>query len=92
MFGEVVGEIGGAGLPMDMELVLADAVADPVKAHVNGFGSTLFDGVVEDASGARVVNLDRRGGLWPAEFSERGADGTSILGVVETCADFCFGG
>ena len=40
---------------MDNELALANAVADPVKEHVNGFGSLLFNGVVDDAFGGLSV-------------------------------------
>ena len=30
--------------------------------------------------------------MWPAHFTKGGADGAGFLGVVETGADFCFGG
>jgi hypothetical protein len=40
-----------AGAPMDAKLALIDAVADPVKPHIDGFGSTLFDYVVDDTCG-----------------------------------------
>jgi hypothetical protein len=43
---KVVCIVVGAGLPMNEELSLADTVADPIKAHVDGFGSALFDGGV----------------------------------------------
>ena len=48
MFGRVVGEIGFAGFVVDMEVALTDAIADPEKAHIHGFGSLLFDVVVDD--------------------------------------------
>jgi hypothetical protein len=35
---------------VDDELALAYAVADPVEAHVNGFGALLVDGVIGDHS------------------------------------------
>jgi hypothetical protein len=50
VFHEVVSEVGGATLPVDDELALAYAVADPVEAHVNGFGALLVDGVIGDHS------------------------------------------
>ena len=46
MFFVVVGQIGYAWLPVDKELAAAGAVADPVEAHVDGFGALLFDGVI----------------------------------------------
>jgi hypothetical protein len=39
-----------------VELALADAVANPVEAHVNGFGSFLFDSVIGDAKGCTVIS------------------------------------
>ena len=35
MFGGVVGKIGCAGFVVDMEVTLADAVADPEETHVH---------------------------------------------------------
>jgi hypothetical protein len=58
MLGKVVGEIVFTCTPMNNELALLDSVADPVKVHVYGFGSTLFDSFVCDASGACIVGLD----------------------------------
>ena len=43
---------------MDVELLLVDAVAEPVEAHVDGFGSILSDSRVHDAVGSAVVCLD----------------------------------
>ena len=43
MFGEVVSLVQYASAPIDMELSLLDAVANPVKAHVDGLGTFLFD-------------------------------------------------
>ena len=42
----IVGNIGYAWLPVYKELAAAGAVTDPVEAHVDGFGSLLFDGVI----------------------------------------------
>ena len=46
MFCVIVGKVGYAWLPVDKELAAAGAVADPVEAHVDGFGALLFDGVI----------------------------------------------
>ena len=37
MFREVISTIGLAFTPVDFELALANAIADPVLTHVNGF-------------------------------------------------------
>ena len=73
MFGEVVGQIVGTAAPVDKELALVDAVSDPVEAHVNGFGATLFDSVVCNAGGAGIVGLDGSGRLGMAHLGESGS-------------------
>jgi hypothetical protein len=42
VLGEVVGKIVFSGTPVDYELALLHSVADPIKAHVYGFGAMLF--------------------------------------------------
>ena len=90
MFGEVVGEIVGAAAPVDDELALADAVADPVETHVDGLGAALFDGVVYDPGGAVVVYLKGSGGLRMAHVVEGSAEHDALFGIEEGGAEFSF--
>ena len=83
VFRVVVCKILGALAPMDEEMALADAVSDPIEAHVHGFGSSLFDGVVADAGGAGVVGLDGSGWLWVMHVFEDGSEHGCLLGIVE---------
>ena len=92
MLGEVVGFVETAFFPMNKELPLAYAVANPVEAHVDGFRALLFDSVVGDAGGGTVVGLDWCRWLGVAEFLERGTDGAGFLAVVEEAGKFSFGG
>ena len=48
VLGEVVSEVVAAFAPMDDVLVLGDAVFNPIKTHVHGFGSALLDGVIDE--------------------------------------------
>jgi hypothetical protein len=74
-------------------VALADAIADPIKAHVNGFGVALLDSVVDDAFGAGVVSLDWGCGLRPAHCDDECvAKDAVILGVDEEGAKFGFSG
>lgn len=41
MFGEVITEVVSSFTPVYEELVLFDAILDPVKSHVHRFGLTL---------------------------------------------------
>lgn len=92
VLGEIIGKIVTAFLPVDSELALADAIADPVEAHVDGFGAALLDSVVDDAFGTGVVSLDWSGGLGPAHGDECVSKDTGVLGVDEEGAEFGFGG
>lgn len=73
MLGEVIGGIVDAFAPVNEKLTIFDAIFDPVKTHVNGFGSTLFYIVVGDTGGNGIVGLDWGGRLWVAHFSEGSA-------------------
>ena len=70
VLGVIVAQVSDAGLPVDEELTLAYAVAYLIKAHVDRFQSFLLDGVVGEAVGGGVVNLDWSGGLWVPQFAE----------------------
>ena len=70
VLGVIVAQVSDAGLPVDEELTLACAVAYPIKAHVDRFRSFLLDGVVGEAVGGGVVDLDWRGRLWVPQFAE----------------------
>ena len=69
VLGMIVAQVSDAGLPVDEELTLACAVAYTTKAHVDRFRSFLIDGVVGEAVGGGVVNLDWRGRLWVPQFA-----------------------
>ncbi len=51
VFGMVVSKVFRTGSPVDDELFLSDAILDPIKTHVHGFGAFLFDRVVGEAGG-----------------------------------------
>ena len=58
VLGVIVSQVCDSGLPVDEELTLACTVADRIKAHVDCFRSFLLDGVVGEAVGGGVVDLD----------------------------------
>ena len=70
MFRDIIAKIENAFFPVYIELALADAVAQPVEAHVHRLGHFLFDCVVDDAGGALVVKLEWCGSLLVAKFGE----------------------
>ena len=92
VLGLVVAMVCGTRHPVDAELALSDAVSDPVKAHVDGFGAALLDSVIDDAVGHFVVRLDGSCRLGVTESFQRVADGAAFLGIVEKGCDFGFRG
>lgn len=65
---EVVGAIRLAFAPLNLELALANMIADPIKAHVDGFQPFLFDGVSGNAASGIVIGRHGRGGLRVPHF------------------------
>ena len=73
MLGKIIGKIVDAFFPMHDELSEADSVANPIEAHVNGFGLFLLDCVIDNLLGACIVSLDWGSRLRMAHFVEGGA-------------------
>ena len=92
MLGMVFDQVSDARLPVDEELTLACAIAYPIKAHVDRFQSFLFDCVVEEAAGGRVVYLDLSGRMWVPYFKEQGAYWDGFLAIDVGGANLGFGG
>ena len=70
VLGVIVAQVSDTGLPVDEELTLDGAVAYPIETHVNRFRLFLFDGIVGEAVGGRVVDLDWCGRLWVPQFAK----------------------
>ena len=90
MLCEVISFVGAAGLPINFELFLCDAVLDPIKSHVHGFGSFLLQFHVGEADSSCVIDFNRRGRLWMAHFFKGVAKGDGGFGVVKEGTAFCF--
>ena len=75
---------------IDLELALGNAVAEPVEAHVDGFGLVLIDGVVEDTIGGAVFGSDRGRGLFVSQFNEGDLVWDCCTGIEVAYIDFRF--
>ena len=91
MFRVVVCHVFGAFAPVDEKVSLLDAISDPIKTHIHGFGAALFDGVVADAGGTSVVGLNWSGWLRMAHVFEDGAEHCGFFAIVEQGGKFSFG-
>ena len=85
MLGVVVGAVVGTGLPVEVELFGADAVDEPMVAHVERFGAFHTDLGAEDTESGGVVCLEGSAGgrLGVPHFGEGGDYGNRLLGVEE---------
>ncbi len=81
--GEEVSEIVGSLLPCNDKVTLVNAVAQPVKSHVDGLGSLGLYRVVGHAHGTFIVAKDESGWLGVAENMKNGADPFADLGIDE---------
>jgi hypothetical protein len=90
MFGEVIGLIETAFLPVDDKLALASMAANPIKLHADCFGSFLLDGVVGNARSSSVVSCNWSWWLWMAEFFECDSQWACFASIVKECCKFGF--
>jgi hypothetical protein len=63
VFCEIISVVETAFFPINDKLALADTITNPIKLHVDGLGSLLFDDVIGNAGGGAVVCLDWGGRL-----------------------------
>jgi hypothetical protein len=92
MFGEIIGKVVAAASPVNVEVALFDSVLDPIESHVDGFGSSLFDGAIGNARGAGVVSLQGSGALWVAHVDESSAQSFGVFSIEEEGAELGFSG
>ncbi len=68
MLCEIVSIVFAASAPVDKEFSISNAIANPIEAHVDGFGSTLLDSAISNARGTGIIGLDGGCRLWMAHF------------------------
>ena len=90
MFGEAITAVGFPRSPTDIELFLADAVADPTAAHVKGLGACLFASFIDNGIGSGVVHLDGSWWLRVAKFIKGDPERAGFFCIVEQGSNFCF--
>ena len=70
VFGEVVSKIHRTGCPVDVELALFDAVANPIEMNVDCPQGILSDSGVHDNVCGAVVSANGCRGLWVTELNK----------------------
>ena len=92
VLGEVIGKVLSSLLPVEAELVLFDASAHPVEAHIKIFGALPAHVAGEDSVGGHAVGIDWGWRLQLAHIDEGRADGNSLLAVEEDRSSFGLSG
>ena len=92
VLGEVVNEVSASGFTINEKLAYPSAVLDPIEAHIDGFGSFLFDCAVGKAFRGRVVDADWSRWLRVPEFLEGSAYWHGLLAIVKGGTDLGFSG
>ena len=82
MFGEVISQIVRTMAPMNDEIALGDEIMHPVKTHIHGFGATLLDGIIGNASSTSVVSLNESWRLGVTHLEKSLAQNGGFLAVV----------
>ena len=83
VLGEVITKVACPLAPVDCELFLSNSVADPIEAHIDGFGLALFDCVSGNPHRSAVVRDNGRRRLGMPKFNEGCAHRDCVLTVVE---------
>ena len=83
MFREVIGQVVGTASPVDEKVTMFDAIFNPVKTHIHGFGAALFDRTVGDTCRVGVVSLNGRGRLGVPHVVQDGSQHGRLLTIVE---------
>ena len=91
ILGAIVGKIRVARSPVEAELALGLAAAEPPESHVHGFDVFGDNGLVDDTGGSGVVGLDGRLGLRPTHFDKGLEHGDHSFGADEEACEFGFG-
>ena len=92
MLCKVIPPVVFTSFPVDVKLPLFHSVSDPIKSHINCFGSSLFDLVIDYTFSAGIVSLNWGGRLWMSEEVKSVAEGAGILCIMEEGSNFSFCG
>ena len=92
MLRPVIAVVAFARFPIEVELALANTVADPIESHVDGFGSALFYFVIDDALTGSIVRDYGGCRLRVAKEFTGGPERDRFLAVVKDSSNFGFCG
>ena len=88
VFREVICNVGSPRGPVKIELLLSNAIFEPMITHVKGFRSFHADLGTENAISSGIVSLKWSGRLWMPHFGESSTHGNGLLSIEKETAGF----
>jgi hypothetical protein len=90
VFCEIICQILKTWSPVSFKLAFFHSILDPVKAHVHGFCTLLFDCTISVSCCSGVVSFHWCGGLIVPQLLQCRSEDSSCLCIYENCSNFCF--
>ncbi len=92
VFRGIITQVFLSGLIVKFEVLLSFPIKQPEVPHFHGSGVLAFDGIVDNADGGRVVDVNRCWWLWVSEFGKSETEDFGLLCIEEEGTQFGFGG
>ena len=94
MLGEIVTVVVLSGSPVEIELLLSNAILEPMILHIKGFRALHADGSMKDIVCSRVIRFEWSTSwrLWMPKFFKRGYDWNGVLSRQKEAACLGLGG
>ncbi len=91
VFQGIIVQVFLPGLVVKFEVLLYFTIKKPEVPHLHCLGALLFDGIVDNANGGSVVDVDRRRWLWVSKFGKSETEDLGFLSIEKVGTQFGFG-
>ena len=92
VFRRIIAHVFLSGLIMKFEILLSFPVQQQEVTHFHGAGALAFDGVIDNANGSSVVNVNWCWRLWMPKLVQGKTKDFGFLGIEEEGSQFGFSG
>jgi hypothetical protein len=92
VFRGIIAQVFLPGLIVKFEVLLSFPIKQPEVLHFHGAGALVFGGIVDNADGGSVVDVNRHWWLWVSKFGKSETEDVGLLCVEEEGTQFGFGG
>ncbi len=92
VFSGIIAQVFLSGLIVKFEVLLSFPIKQPEVQHIHGAEALAFDGIVDNANGGSVVDVNRCRWLWVSKFGKSVTEDFGLLCIKEGGTQFGFGG